>query len=60
MIMIDLIGPRMEKLILNNLIGNNCPEFCNGFLDSYLFKLTLGSDFLELCFLTVAFKTIPT
>ena len=44
----NLIEPRMGKLILNNLIGNNCPEFYNGLLESYFFKLTLESDFLEL------------
>ena len=48
--MTDLIEPRMEKLILNHLIGNNCPVFRNGSLGSYFFKLTLGSDYLELCF----------
>ena len=32
--------------MLNHLIGNNRPEFCNGLLDSYFFKLTLGSDLL--------------
>ena len=40
--------PCMGKLILNHLIENNCPEFHNGFLGSYFFKLTLGSDCLEL------------
>ena len=34
----------MGKLILNHLVGNNCPEFRNGLLDSDFFKLTLGSD----------------
>ena len=56
----NLIEPGMRKLILNHLIGNYCPEFRNGFLDIYLFKLTLESDCLELCFWTVAFKTILT
>ena len=46
----NLIVPRMGKLILNNLIGNSNQEFRNGFLDSYLFQLTLGSNYLELCF----------
>ena len=55
---IDLIQPRMGKLILNHLIGNNCPESCNGLLYSYFFKLTLGSHCFELCFCTVAFKNI--
>ena len=53
----NLIGPRMRKLIVNHLIGNNCREFCCGLLDSYLFKLNLGS---ELCFWVVPFKTIQT
>ena len=53
-----LIKQRMLKLILNHLIGNNCPDFLNGLLDSYFFKLNLGSDCLELCFLEVPFKTI--
>ena len=42
------IKPRIGKLILNNLTGNNCPEFCNGLLDSYFFKLTSDGDCLEL------------
>ena len=54
----NLIEPRMGKL--NHLFENNCPEFRNGFLDSYFFKLTLESDCLELCFWRVAFKTILT
>ena len=54
----NFIEPRMEKLIFNHLIGNDCPEFQNRLLDSYFFKLTLGSDCLELCFWEVAFKTI--
>ena len=45
---INLIKPRMRKLILNHLIGNNCPEFRNGLLNSYFFKLNLGNDCLEL------------
>ena len=40
----NLIEPRTGKL--KHFIGNNHPEFCNGTLDSYYFKLTLGSDFL--------------
>ena len=52
----NLIEPRMGKLILNYLIGNNCPEFCDGILDSYFIKLTLESDCLELCFLDSRFK----
>ena len=56
----NLIEPRMRKLILNHLIGNNCPEFHNGLLDSYFFKLTLGSDCLKLYFWRIAFKTILT
>ena len=54
----NLIEPCMGKLILNHLIGNICSEFRNGLLDSYFFKLTLGSDCLELCFWRVVFKTI--
>ena len=52
----NLIESRMAKLILNHLIR----EFRNGIPDSYFFKLTLGSDYLELCFWAVAFKTILT
>ena len=52
----NMIELRMRKLI----IGNNCLEFFNGLLDSYFFKITEGSDFLELFFWTVAFKTILT
>ena len=51
---------RMGKLILNHLIRNNCPEFGNGLLDNYFFKLTVGRDFLEPCFSTLALKTIVT
>ena len=58
LLIINLIEPRMGKLILNNLIGNACPEFRNGLLDSYFFELALGSGCLELCFWRVAFKTI--
>ena len=54
----NLIDPRIRKLILNHLTGNNCPEFCNGFLDTYFFKLTLGSDCLEL-FLETHFENHP-
>ena len=46
LMIINLIELRMRKLI----IGNNCPEFFSGLLDSYFFKITEGSDFLELCF----------
>ena len=46
----NLIKPRKGKLTLNHLIGNNCPEFCNGVPDSYFFKLTLWRDCLQLCF----------
>ena len=53
----NMIEPRIRKLILNHLIGNNCPEFYNRLLDSYFFKLTLGSDYLELCLLATVFKT---
>ena len=49
---------RMGKLILNHLIWNNCPEFCNGLLGSYFFKLTLESDYVEPCFWRVPVKTI--
>ena len=52
----SLIEPRMGKLTLHHLIGNNCLEFRNGLLDSYFYKLTLGSDCLKLCFSVVAFK----
>ena len=56
----NLIEPCMGKLILNHLTGNNCPDFRKEDLDSYFFKLTLGSDCLELCFWAVVFKTILT
>ena len=52
----NLIELRREKLILNHLIGNNCPEFPNGLLDSYFFKLNLGSDCSELCFCNLLSK----
>ena len=45
----DLIKPRLGKLRCNYLIGNNRPEFHNGPLDIYFFKLALGSDCSELC-----------
>ena len=50
LVITNVIELRMGKLILNHLIGNNYPEFRSGLLDSYFFKLTLGSDYLELCF----------
>ena len=50
LVITNVIELRMGKLILNHLIGNNYPEFRNGLLDSYFFKVTLGSDCLELCF----------
>ena len=53
----NLIELCMEKLILNHLIGNNCPEFCNGLPDSCFFKLILRSDCLEVCLWTVTFKS---
>ena len=53
----NLIELGMEKLILNHMIGNNCPEFCNGLPDSYFFKLILRSDCLEVCFWTITFKS---
>ena len=43
----NLIEPCMRKMILNHLTGNNCPEFLNGLLSSYFYKLTLESGFLE-------------
>ena len=49
----------MEKLILNHSIGSNCTEFLNGPLDSYFFKLTLGSHCLAHCFWIVDFKNHP-
>ena len=55
----NLIKSRIGKLIFNHLIGNNCLEFCNGFLGSYFFKLTLGSDCLELCFPGSCFQNHP-
>ena len=43
----NLIKPRIRKLILNHLTGNNCPEFPNGLLDSHFFRQTLGYDCVE-------------
>ena len=43
----NLIEPCMGKMILNHLTGNNCPEFLNGLLRSYFYKLTLESGCLE-------------
>ena len=40
----NLIEPRTRKLILNHLIGNNCPEFRDGPLDSYFSKINRGSN----------------
>ena len=54
----NLIQPRMGKLMLNHLIGNTCPEFCNGLLASCFFKFTLGSNCLEL-FLESRFQNHP-
>ena len=48
----------MGTLIVNHLTQNNYPEFRNGLLDIYFFKLTLGSDCLEL-FLESCFKNHP-
>ena len=56
----NLSKPRNGKLVLDRLIGNNCPEFRNGLPNIYFFKLTLGSDYLELFFKTVVSKTILT
>ena len=56
----NLIEPRMRKVTLNHLIGNNCPEFRNGLLNAYFFKLALGSGCLELCYRAGLFKTILT
>ena len=36
----NLIKPHMGKPIRNHLFGNNYPEFHNGLLDCYFFKLT--------------------
>ena len=54
------IEPHMGKMILNHLVGNNCPLFHNGLPESYFFKLNVGSDCLGLCFWTIPFKTILT
>ena len=48
---INVMEPRMGKLILNHLIETNCPEFSNRLMDSYFFKLTLESDHLGFYFL---------
>ena len=52
----NLIKPRMRKLILNHLIGNDSPEFHNGLLGSYFFKLNLGSDCWNFLFLRSPFQ----
>ena len=58
-IIINLNEPFMVKLTLNRWIGNSCPEFRNGLLDSYFFKLTLGSDCLSgTLFLDSRFQTM--
>ena len=44
---IILIELCMGKLILTLSISNYCPEFRNGLLDSYFFKLTLKNDCLN-------------
>ena len=44
---------------LHFLCSDNCPEFRNGLLDSYYFKLTLGSGCLELLFKTDALQNHP-
>ena len=56
----SLIELYMGKLILNHLVGNNCPEFRSRLLDSCFFKLALRSDGLELYFRVLALKTILT
>ena len=43
-----MVEAPMGNLILNRLIGNNHPEFCDELLDSYFFQLTLGSDCFKL------------
>ena len=45
---------------VNYLIENLGNPFGNGLLDSYFFKMTLGTDCLKLYFWTVAFKPILT
>ena len=50
-LMTNLIEPRMEKLIINHLIGNNCPEFRHGFLDLVLFQTDSRKWLLETLFL---------
>ena len=52
----NLIKPRMRKLILNHLIGNDSPEFHNGLLGCYFFKLNLGSDCWNFLFLRSPFQ----
>ena len=42
-----LIALHIDKLILNHVIGNNCTDFRNELLYSYLLKLILGSGFLK-------------
>ena len=61
----------MKKAVLKNFAiftGNNCwsllliklPAFSRKSILKNASELTLGSDWLELCFWTVAFKTILT
>ena len=53
-----LLATRANSLAAYYLIGDNCPVFRNGLLDSYFFKLTLRSACFEPGFWRVAFKTI--
>ena len=46
----DLNEPRMGKLTLNHSIGNNCPEFRDGLLDSSFFE----TDFRKWLFGTLS------
>ena len=54
----NLIESCMGKMILNHLIGNNCPEFLNGLLGSYFYKLTLEKGCLQL-YLDSRFQNLP-
>ena len=56
----NLRKPGTGKVILNHLIGNTRPEFRNGDLGSYFFKLIVESSCLELYFWAVALKIILT
>ena len=46
----NLIKPHMGKRILNQFIGNICPELCNGLLKQLLYQTVSGTLFRDSCF----------